>query len=79
MPGPVQNFIADRFARSGVDTISYRVHRDAAIDRTNTDTKVATNTLFVDHLKLAFTINRGSNGLVRSIFTDDMAAPAFDA
>ena len=56
---------------SGVDAFGHLLHGNTIFDRADADTQVAADTFFVSDDKLAFTVNRMGNGLVRGIFTGD--------
>ena len=45
---PVQHVLVDWLARSRVDTVGYLMHRNAAVDRTHADAKIAADAFFVD-------------------------------
>ena len=64
MGGPVLVLIVYRRIGSWIDTGCHCLHGYTVFDRTNTDTQIATNTLFIDYLKMSLAVYRLSDRLM---------------
>ena len=75
---PICDFLRDRFAGTCVDAVRHWLHRDAVVDRANTDTKIAANTLVIDDFEKAFAVYRIRDGLMRGVLANDVATATLD-
>ena len=79
MGSPLEFFVGNGFPGSWIFAGRQSFHRNTAVDRTHTDTKIAANTFRVDNLEVSLAIDRMSDCLMRGVLTDHVAAPALDA
>ena len=78
MRGPIRLFIDDRLAGARIRAGGQLLHGNATIDRANTDTEVAADTLFINHFKTTAAVYHTGNSLMGCVFANDVTAAAGD-
>src|SRR6516165_2155181 len=79
MRRPIGIGLAYRLPRSRVGALRHRHHRDAILDRTYADTKIAADAFVVLDLKPSYAVDHRRDRLMRGVFAGDMAPATFDA
>ena len=59
--------------------VRYLFHRNATVDRAHAYAQIAAHTLVVDDFEMPLAVYGVSDGLVRSIFANDMTTTTLDA